>query len=169
MDWKKSNKLIKWHSYLANLFSSYVKEARNYRCKIIRIETDKKTSEVVLLVKICGIKSQVVSFSPKELVTNNDMIGEFSPFDARAITFFSLRESFNSSSVSYSIMGQDFINERTIFIIKESNQCGESRKSAQELYRNAALLDQFNRDDLINIISTAIQEQTIEDLQKIWN
>ena len=41
------------------------------------------------------------------------------------------------------------------------------RKFAYELYRDPELLALFDRNDLINIISTAIQEQTIEDLKQM--
>lgn len=164
MNTKKTNL---WRNYLTNIYNDFIKEQRNYRCRIIGIETDQATKEVVLLVIICGIKNQIVSYFPKELVLNDTMLSEFSPFDVRAITFFSLLTNIDLPFVKFSITGQEFVNGKTIFIIKELNMTGENRRSAQELYCDATLLDQFSRDDLINIISTAIQEQTIEDLQKI--
>ena len=168
MDWNKSKILTEWLGYLANRYSEFVKESKHYRCKIVGIEIDQETKEILLSVMVSGIKNQIVKYFPKEIVTNDTILSEFSPFDARAITFYALQQA-KLSSVSFSIKGQEFINGKTIFILRKSKEEGEVRKSAEELYSEPELLNCFDQNDLINIISTAIQEQTIEDLQKIEN
>ena len=165
MDRRNSSKLEQWQGYLSNLYRDFTQESKKYRCKIIGIENDQKNQEIVLLIMICGVKNQIIPYLPKELVLNDSMLGEFSPFDARAITFFALQKV-NSLPATYRIVGQEFSNGKTNFVFIEVDQPGEIKKSARELYSNSKLLNQFNRNDLINIISSAIQEQTIEDLKK---
>lgn len=165
MDFDKSRTLKNWFSSLIMNYNEFRKDSKNFRCKIVSVNTDKITNETTLSVMINGIKKQVVKFLPKELVVDEAMLNEFSSFDVRAITFYAL-QSVNTLSKSVPksmINGQEFINGKTIFIIKKSNQDGEERKSAHELYCDDSLLIEFGHDDLKNIISTAIQEQAIDD------
>ena len=166
MDFDKSKILKSWFGSLIMNYNEFRKESKNCRCKIVSVNTDKITNETTLSVMINGIKKQVVPFSPKELVIDEEMLNEFSSFDVRAITFYALQQPASNliKSVPKSfINGQEFFNGKTIFIIKRSNEDGEERKSAHELYCDDSLLVEFGHDDLKNIISTAIQEQAIED------
>lgn len=169
MDWIKSNTLTAWYIHIFERYGLSAKRYKNYRCKIVGIESDAQTKDIVLWILIRGIKNQTIAYSPKELVTDDLMIGEFSPFDARAITFYALmQEKYkNRYKPTYVIVAQTFSGGKSIFIINEVEKHGEIRKTAHELFCDRGLLGKFNQADLINIVSTAIQEQTIEDLEKI--
>ena len=169
MDWIKSSTLIDWYSNTLGRYNSLVKKHKNYRCKIVDMVSDGETEEITLWVMISGVKNQIVPYFPNELVIDDLMLGEFSPFDARAITFYAIMQKRykNQYIPTYLITGQVFLNGKTIFIIKELKSDGEIRKYAYELYCDMAFLGQFGLADLVNIVSTAIQEQTMDDLQKI--
>ncbi len=171
MDWIKPNIVTYWYSYISSQYKGTIKEYKKYRCKIVGMETDEKTSEIILWVMISGIKNQIIRYFPKELIIEDVIFGEFSPFDARAITFYALMQIKYAGHYlpTYSIAGQEFLKGKTIFIIKELKNNREYRKSAKELYCNMELLGKLSQGDLINVVSTAIQEQTVEDLQGIGN
>lgn len=159
---RNGTKFIKsWLSTLLSQYEDFTK-TKNYRCRIIGMQSNKDIGDTILQVMISGIKNQIVEFSPKKLVMNDDMLSEFSSSDVRAITFLALKEV-NNNRYCHSITGQDFENGKTFFIVKNIHDNTEFRKSAHELYANNELLNQFNNSDIKNIISTAIQEQAIED------
>ncbi len=163
---KNTRKINDWFSALVSECLEFTKNSRMNRCKIIGVDKDKKTKKIKLQVMISSIKSQIcVTYFPEELITHDAMLREFSQEDVRAITFLALRDfPQDNDSVCYSIIGQEFLNEKTIFIIKELNVEGEKRQFADELYCNTDLLKKFKFSDLINIIHTAVQEQTVKDL-----
>ncbi len=70
-----------------------------------------------------------------------------------------------SSQASCAIIGQDFLCGKTIFIVRNHQEEYEHRKFAYELYQDRTSLEQFDFEDLLLILSTAVQEQTIEDLE----
>jgi len=166
MHWKKSNAIRQGYNLMFHWYRQWSKEYKNYRCKIIGINEDDKTKRIIIWVRIGGVKSQLIRYFPGELVINESMLIDFSTFDVRAITFYALMEEKYASqhSPKYCIKGQEFQNGKTIFIINGEKKESEERKSAQELYKNWKLLSQFNQIDLVNIVSTAIQEQTLDDL-----
>ena len=168
MDWYKSKNLSKWFDSFSENYATF-KEAKNYRCKIIGVYTDEKTKEVTLAVMIDGIKKQIIPFLPKNLVTDDDMLNEFSAYDVRAITFYAIQhaQQSKSESVDYYISAQEFLEGKTIFIIRKPQSHIEERRTAHELYRDNDLLTKFNHHDLKAIISTAVQEQTMEDLVSV--
>lgn len=168
MDWIKVNVVTDWYSYISSRYRERVKQYKNYRCKILGIEADKETGEISLWVMISGIKNQILRYLPKELIVDDLMLGEFSPFDARAITFYAIMQAKYEGHFcsTYYVAGQDFFSGKTIFIIKELINNREYRKSARELYSDMGLLSRLSQKDLINVVSTAIQEQTMEDLQE---
>ena len=170
MNWNKSKTLIDWFSSLSLNYKEFINKSKNFRYKIVDIEIDKKTNEATLFIMINGIRKQIIPFSPANIVTNDTMLNEFSSFDVRAITFYALtkeQEQIQSTQISHYIFGQEFLDGKTIFIVKNIDLEGEERRSAHELYCDNKLLTNFNRKDLKIIISTAIQEQAIEDFQKI--
>ena len=167
MDWGRSNIFDGWRTSFIHFRNNFTKKSRNYRCKIVGIETCYEPQEIVLLVMIRGVKSQHIKYSPRELIVDNNMLLEFSSFDVRAITFYALKQERNLFFARYSIVGQDFLNGKTIFILNQLKDNIEMRKTAQELYSDMKLLDQFSRDDLVNIVSTAIQEQSMDDIKVI--
>lgn len=171
MDWNTPKKVTEWIGALAIKYGDVLKDYKNYRCKIVKIETNHVSNEVILLVLINGFKKQIIPYLPEDLVMDDSMLSQFSSHDVRAITFFALQKIHpphpRLSTPFYSIVGQDFINGKTIFIIKKLNVFGEFRKSAHELYCDKELLSQFSYDDLKNVISTAVQEQYFEDIQSL--
>ncbi len=66
------------------------------------------------------------------------------------------------------INGQDIHHGKTVFLICHRFSGLESRRTAEELYRDAALFRQFSAVDLMNIVSTAVQEQTMQDLEVVY-
>lgn len=153
---------------ILNKYIEYTKQSAPHRCKIVGMKKDRHTKKNKLLVKINSVKSQIpVSFYPEELVTNDSMLREFSQTDVRSITFYAVN-NFKSQNLNakyqYKIVAQEFIGSKTIFIFKELHTNSEVRMLANELYSDTDLLKKFNFDDLINIIHTAVQEQTIEDV-----
>lgn len=168
MDWSKSKRFNGWLSSLVVQFNEVVKDYKNYRYKIVGIDTNEKSSEVSLLVMINGFKKQFIPYCPGELITNDAMLCEFSWYDVRAISFYALQKYYcTSQTSSCSIVGQDLLNGKTIFVINHQSENGEKRKSAHDLYCDDKLLSEFDYDDLKNIISTAIQEQSIEDFKRL--
>ncbi len=167
MDWDRSKIPTKWFTDLAISYNEFRKESKSCRCKIVNIETNQQTNIVTLFVLINGIKKQVVPYSPKELVVDDAMLEEFSSFDVRAITFYAIQQNNkkNENIPTCRINRQEFSKGKTVFIINKFQEDGEERWSAHELYCDSALLTKFGHDDLKIIISTAIQEQAIEDFQ----
>ena len=163
----KSNILINWFNSLLINYNEFISESKNSHCKIVKIETDIKTNETILFILINGIKKQIIPFSPMSIVTNDSLLNQFSPFDVRAITFYALTQTQNTCKPSHFIFKQEFMDGKTIFVIKNITFECEEKKSAHELYCDNNLLANFNHNDLKIIISTAIQEQTIEDFQAI--
>jgi hypothetical protein len=170
MLYEKTKILTEWMANLIGEYVEYTKQAAPHRCKVIGIETDKKTGKNKFLVKMSSVKSQIsVSYYPEELVSNDSLLCEFSQTDVRAITFYAInnvpKTLKNNNEPCYKIIGQEFMDDRTIFIIKELSLDGEIRRSAHELYSDTELLKKFKYDDLVNIIQTAVQEQTINDIE----
>lgn len=65
------------------------------------------------------------------------------------------------------IVGQEISCGRTLYIIQDRLKKCELRKFAHELYCHPTSLEKFSREDLVNIVSTAVQEQTLSDLFKM--
>ncbi len=170
MIWKTSKMLPAWFNSLVVSYHEFSKESKKYRCKIVDVNTNKDSNETSLLVMISGIKPQVVPYFPKELVVNDSMLNEFSSFDVRAITFYALlkENKFHQLHQSRSIAGQELSEGETVFIVNKLQEHNEKRYSAHELYCDPNLFNDFAHDDIKNIISTAIQEQTIKDFQRIY-
>lgn len=63
------------------------------------------------------------------------------------------------------ILRQEITSGKTTFILIEKHRL--TRVSAQELYKNHLLLNIFSRKDLITIVSTAVQEQAMDDFLSV--
>lgn len=170
MDKNKSNVFFNYFNAIAENYIKFTRESKNFRCKLVGCHIDPKTQKSELDVLINGIKNQIIRFDPEELVTNDEMIQEFSQHDVRAITFYAFHKKNHnpqtSSTPIYKVYGQEFINNKTIFIIRQVDGDHEYRKSSHELYSDSSLLKKFKFEDLIIILTTAIQEQTIEDMEE---
>lgn len=172
MESKKPKVFVSWLNNLASQYVRYVKESKKHRCKLVGCEVSSTTQEVQLHVMVSGVKSQIIKFTPQELVTSDDILREFSQTDVRAITFYAFQQQkkqIQPSPALMSITAQEVINGKTIFIMKHHSENTEIRKSAHEIYADHELLAQFSFDDLLTIISSAVQEQTIEDMEGIYN
>ena len=170
MIWKAAKMLPAWLNELVVSYDDFRKESKKYRCKIVDINTNEHTNETSLLVMVSGIKPQIIPYLPKELVVNDSMLNEFSSFDVRAITFYSLLKENNLLKLhqSKSIVGQEISGGETIFIVNKLTENEEDRYSAHELYCDPNLFDDFTDNDIKNIISPAIQEQPIKDFQRVY-
>lgn len=155
----------KWITTFTSTVSNAIKEYKNYRCQIVKISVDKDTKQVSFLVMINGLRKQFLTYAPKDLVSDESMLCAFPWYDVRAITFYSLQQYYSQSAETlYSVVSQSISNNKTIFTIKNDKSHVE-RKSAFDLYRDADLLKKFGHEDLKNIISTAVQEQSLEELK----
>ena len=67
----------------------------------------------------------------------------------------------NTIASQYIIIGQEIIHGKTLFMLRDSDRV--VGVSAQDLYKDHVLLENISRKDLITIVSTAIQEQAIDD------
>lgn len=155
-----------WIGTLTSQYHQYVKESKGYRCKIVEVGINNKTSkDIVIWVLISGIKKQIIPYNPKDLVNNDTMLCEFSPLDARAITFYAFQEEKYKNLIppTYLICGQEFLDGETIFLYSEVDKVGLHKSKVSELYKDTIRLCGFNQVDLINIVSTAIQEQSQKD------
>lgn len=173
MEKSRISVILNYFSFLADNYIKFTRESRNFRCKLVGCKLETKTQKIKLHVLIHGIKNQIIEFYPEELVSNDEMLQEFSQYDVRAITFYAFQKQNSEPQPAfvaiYKIYGQEFINNKTIFIIRKNSHEYEQRKYAHELYSDKALLKKFNFDDLVMIITTAIQEQTLEDIEGIYN
>jgi len=138
---RKAKKLVKWYRSLACIYSDFIKKPMLYRCKIVGLRTNHDTKETVFLVLIIGMKNQIVPYSPSELIINDDVLSEFSPFDVRAITFYALQQANSLSPATYSIVGQAFLTGKTMFTLRNLKEGCSIRKSAQQLYCDTKLLE----------------------------
>lgn len=68
---------------------------------------------------------------------------------------------YNTSKSQYIIIGQEITQGKTIFVLRHADQL--VKIGAQDLYKNHVLLENLSRKDLITIVSTAIQEQAVDD------
>lgn len=127
------------------------------------VDVEKKVGhEVRLRIRTRGRTPQWFVCSPADLVLNVRLLSCFSPFDVRAITFYALQPALSMTPpVTATIIGQEFSAGKTTFVLKYRREC--IRKTAQALYQDKPLLEALNRQDLMVILTTAIQEQAADD------
>ena len=169
MEINKSAVIFKFFSSIIENYIRFTREHGNWRCKLVGCGAGPANETTKLHVLIKGIKNQIIEFSPEELINNDSLIMEFSQHDVRAISFYAFHKNNNTQPVcnpDFKIYGQEFRKNETIFIIRENNSRYEYRKSSHELYSDNLLLKKFNFEDIVLILTTAIQEQTIDDLEE---
>src|SRR3990167_10695219 len=86
----------------------------------------------------------------------------WSSLTTRFMRLFSVDDSSH-----FIIVGQEFMQGKTIFLLKCMQNATIYRQSADVLYSNIDLIKIVNRQDLVNIVSTAIYEKTREDMLKL--
>ncbi len=92
MNQNKSRLVSVWLKHIKDQLNVFFRESKNYRCKLVSIELDKKTEQLFVLVLILGIKNQIIKFFPMEIINDDTLIQEFSPLDVRAITCLAMKQ-----------------------------------------------------------------------------
>ncbi len=147
----------------------YKIERAKYRYCIIDVVSKLNSENTILLhVLVQGIKKEVLFFQPEEIVYDDELLSGFSPFDIRAIMFLSFQKYITKEphSLLY-IEKQSIDNDKTIFFIKHFEDTKSYSISAKNLYQNYELLIKLSKKDMINVISTAVQEQTFFDVKSM--
>src|SRR3990167_8850383 len=136
-----------WIETIIKGYFEFTKQSAPYHCKVIGTKIGKRK----IIVKINNIKNQVaISYTAEELVSNDAMLREFSQTDVRVITFYALNEISEKKAISsfYVIVGQEFENNKTVFVLRNADCNSEIRKYAYELYCEPEVLKKFNFEDL---------------------
>ncbi|KTD33559.1 hypothetical protein Lnau_2310 [Legionella nautarum] len=154
--------------YLAKIkgiFKKYKLEKGRYKYSLIDVTTE--NSEIVLHVILMGIKKQVLKLNPQEIVYDDELLSEFSPCDVRAITYLAFQKYMNQEQ-SFLIIEYQYINEGvTTFRIKNIHTNELLNINAQKIYQDYDFLINLSRKDMIMVISSAVQEQTILDIKSM--
>jgi hypothetical protein len=151
------------HKFLS-VTKKYKQQRARYRYSLVDVTWHNQNELIVLSVAIRGIKNHIVKFIPDKILYDDDLLSEFSPCDVRAITYLSFRKHLKYEN-TLKISSQSIRNGETIFelISLIDNKC--IRISANKLYQSHELLSCLKQADMINVISTAVQEQTIKDFR----
>ena len=136
-----------------------------YRYTLINISVQ-VDNEIELLVSVTGIKKQAITFKPEDIIKDDELLSEFSPYDIRTITYLSFQK-YIKFETSLKIESQIIIKGLTIFSLYNLEKNERMTIKAKDLYQNYDYLAQLSRKDMIVVISTAIQEQTIADIKKM--
>ncbi|MBA3535152.1 MAG: hypothetical protein H0T84_00855 [Tatlockia sp.] len=124
--------------------------------------------KIVLVVIIQGIKKEIQQFSPADIVKDDVFLSGFSSCDARTITYLSFYQYIVKDSYEIFIERQLLNKGETYFHLSNvTNDEYIPPISAKVLYQNYDLLVKLSKKDMINAISTAVQEQTIFDINSM--
>ncbi|HAU0311395.1 TPA: hypothetical protein JBF89_13180 [Legionella pneumophila] len=161
----------KYKESVLGRFFAYIKKFKDnylgYKFYLANVEED-EDSQIFISVLVQGIRKEIIKYKPDEIVFNDEFISGFSSCDARAITYLSFYKYIDKEIGIYRIV-QQFVDEgKTIVLLRKNKDKNSDIKiSAHELYKSYDLLVQLNKADMINIISTAVQEQTIIDMASL--
>lgn len=164
----KNSKRYYWIFGLFNAIKRNFYEFRKYRAGYKYYLSDVKFLEnnnIKLIVVIQGIKKQICSFFPEEVLNDDILLSEFSSIDVRTIIYLSRYKYLAKNICKVVIEKQCIKNGETFFIVKDLQSLRLQKISAKNLYQNYELLTKLSKKDMINAISTAIQEQTVLDLK----
>ena len=146
----------------------FKKNRMRFKMALLDVETSDTNDHIKLSILISGIKNQIVSFTPEEIVFNDNLLMEFSPCDVRSITYLSFQSHIHfSREEPIIILKQKIINGKTFYTFLNKITKKEFSKSASEAYQDYLLLNEISRKDMLNIISTAVQEQAIQDMKNM--
>lgn len=167
MDFVKEHLFSKVEKMLKLWVMKFKKERMPFRLNLLNVRlNDKKDIELDILV--CGIKNQIIRYSPDEIVSNDDLLTEFSPVDVRAITYLSFQKYMKLTNEStLLIKGQYLKKGKTIFIFCNLFTNQKFERNAIEAYQDYELLNQISKKDMLNIVSTAVQEQALQDFSNM--
>lgn len=150
-----------FHAFVQQHNEFYRKKLQ-HRCQIVCVQKNSHTNQSQIVVRMSGVKKQVlVKFSPEEILINDALLMEFSQTDVRAITYCALQNEKAKQvkpAYKYKIIAQEFLDNKTLFVIVEEGIAGEIRLAAQELF-SSDILQEFNFEDMRNIIYTAMAEE----------
>lgn len=147
-----------------NLCSQF-RQASASRLRIIGFSSTKAGSKIQAQVLLVGMKAQLpIVYQLEEIMKDASIMGCFSPRDRDLLAFLSACETrCLVLEPSLVLIGQEFINDQTLVIFSSSCLSRKYRRLAMELYMDFELLRKFSVEDLVNIVSAAIQEQALED------
>lgn len=158
-----------FHTFIKQHNEFYRKKLQ-HRCEVVRVQKNLQTNQSEILVRMSGVKKHsVVKFSPEEILVNDDLLMEFSQTDVRAITYCALQNEKAKQiqpSYKYKVVSQEFFGNETLFVIAEEGIIGEIRIAAHELF-GSDILQEFNFEDMRNIIYTATTEQLQMDYSQL--
>lgn len=150
-----------------NFYQGFKKERALFRLSILDVSLNYE-DKVILNVSVKGIKNQIIKYSPEEIVFNDQLLMEFSPCDVRSITYLSFAKHINFSiELPLIIKSQNFKKGKTIFVFFNKFTNEQFERNAIEAYQDYSLLNQLNKRDMINVISTAVQEQSFNDFNNM--
>lgn len=164
--WNKLTK-VGMPKNLKRLFYEFKKERLRFRLFLLDISLN-EFSKIELHVLVRGIKNQIIKYSAEDIVYNDNLLSEFSPYDVRAITYLSFQRfiKFDDESLIL-ISGQSVRQGKTVFKFFNSITKEEFTLNAKEAYQDYNLLNKISRKDMINVVSTAVQEQSLHDFKNI--
>jgi len=137
-----------------------------YRYTLINVLSG-SDSAVTLFVLVAGIKKHILNFKPEDIVYDDELLSEFSPCDIRAITYLSFQKYIGHENISLRVDGQLINRGVTSFNIFDFKTNENLLIDAKSLYQNYDYLTRLGRKDMLSVISTAVQEQTILEIKKI--
>jgi hypothetical protein len=150
-----------------NLYRGFKKESMLFRLSILDVSLNYE-DKVILNVSVKGIKNQIIKYTPEEIVFNDHLLMEFSPCDVRSITYLSFAKHINfSTELPLIIKSQNFKKGKTVFIFFNKFTKEQFERNAIEAYQDYNLLNQLNKRDMINVVSTAVQEQSFNDFSNM--
>ncbi len=148
-------------------FLSTIKLNRvGYRYSLHNIK-EEKDGTITLFVLVSGIKKSQLTFKVEEIISDDDLLSEFSPCDVRAITYLSFQKYLNPDNFSLRLDGQLIKKGKTSFIVIDLFTNQTIQIEAKLLYQDYDFLNRLSKKDMISVISTAVQEQTISDISSI--
>lgn len=158
---------VKTNCLKAKHFFDKIKIKRiGYRYTLINVSSGSENA-VTLFVLVTGIKKHILKFKPEDIVSDDELLSEFSPCDVRAITYLSFQKYIRHEKVSLRVDGQLINNGLTSFNIFDFETNENLLIDAKSLYQNYDYLTRLDRKDMLSVISTAVQEQTILEIKKI--
>ncbi len=142
------------------------KKHRMFRLALLDVYLKDNGIKVDILIN--GIKNQIIQYTPEDIVFNDSLLMEFSPCDVRAITYLSFYKCINPIHQSpILIQRQQIKNGKTVFSFLNRFTLDSFEMGSIEAYQDYELLNQVNKTDMINIVSTAVQEQSMQDFNNM--
>ena len=132
------------------IFKKLIKEFKEFRKRRVGYRyylSDVKfvgNSQIKLQIVIQGVRKQICSFSPDEILNDDLLLSEFSSIDVRTITYLAFNKYFQIKE-EISIIKQIIQDGKTWFVLSgEDNQI----ISARLLYQNYDLLMKLSKKEV---------------------